>query len=436
MLSARLRWFLTAALASLSLGACAPTVEEESENSGDAVTDVKPTPVKEQVIGNCWLYSIVGWAESLHKSATGEELDLSESYLTYWYWYEQLANAGPCGLSSIVEGGSWSLARELVSRYGMMREADFVPEDAGSDVSVRQAQARDDLNAALASKTSPMSLAVAKGDRVAIRRELSKIWKLSFTVQSQLDRVFGEDASQTFDTGARPPAGSAVLHPTQILAAVPTCLQGRTLADALSGPCAWNEIDAPHIRGPATRGEIRRFERRVQRALHDGLPVLVSWWVDEESVDDRGAFRRRPTETPSQGGGHMSIIVDYEVKDVPGFGTLPVGEVETRREALEAALDETAYISFFRIKNSWGTQLDSPEDRIRRQLGGAAIGFNDLYTSYLYDYFPVELDASLFASTSEEEVSCTAPEEGGGEKVTYLVPALFNVVVPPGYLSY
>ena len=60
-----------------------------------AVSALAGAPVKEQTIGNCWLYASVAWAESLHQIATDETRDLSESYLTYWHWYEQISGFSP-----------------------------------------------------------------------------------------------------------------------------------------------------------------------------------------------------------------------------------------------------------------------------------------------------------------------------------------------------
>jgi hypothetical protein len=53
-------------------------------------------------------------------------------------------------------------------------------------------------------------------------------------------------------------------------------------------------------------------------------------------------------------GLHESLLVDYEVEDVPGFGTLPLGTPIANPAALEAALDPAARVTRFRLKNSWG----------------------------------------------------------------------------------
>jgi hypothetical protein len=90
-------------------------------------------------------------------------------------------------------------------------------------------------------------------------------------------------------------------------------------------------------------------------------------------------------------GPHLSVAVDYEVEDVPGFGTLPVGVRETRPEALEAALAPGARPTFIRIKNSWGENAaDARYDGgISPKYLPEMPGYNDLYVEYLdlpYDY--------------------------------------------------
>ena len=433
------RWMLAAlACGSFAVAACSAPVEEEADSAADAITDVHPTPVKEQVIGNCWLYSVTSLAESLHKAATDEELNLSESYLTYWYWFEQLTKPGQCGVSAITEGGTWELARGLVSRYGMMREGDFIPADAKEDASGRQAPALEALNAALADSSSPLQKAVASGDRRAIRDELDRIWHLSPEVSADLDRVFGADGARTLDRAkAAAPAGSKVIPASAFAVRIPDrsgALHVGTLAEVVDGDAAWTDVTAPGWTGDDSPEDRRAYQRRVQRALHDGLPVLVSWWVDFESLDKRGNFRPRTSKVPAEGGGgHMSIITDYEVTNVPGFGTLKAGKVETRQAALEAALDEDAKISFFRIKNSWGYWPSTWKETILRTVDGVDLGYNDLHTAYLFRPMTVRVDASMVADSAESSGDPCQGSAPTGETVVGDLFPLIGVVLPPGY---
>src|SRR4051794_26969177 len=79
-------------LLSLAFATTSCTGDGRIKRDDDSVTEVPHSAVKDQSTNNCWVYATTGWAESLHLAATGEELDLSESYLTYWFWFEQIVN--------------------------------------------------------------------------------------------------------------------------------------------------------------------------------------------------------------------------------------------------------------------------------------------------------------------------------------------------------
>src|SRR5690606_10544896 len=76
-------------------------------------------------------------------------------------------------------------------------------------------------------------------------------------------------------------------------------------------------------------------------------------------------------------GGHMTVVEDYQISNVPGFGTLEAGVLVTDQKALDAALATEATIDFVRIKNSWGTSL-APNNS-----GEEFRGYHDLYAAYL-----------------------------------------------------
>lgn len=110
------------------------------------VSDVEHSPVKRQSIGNCWLYATASWAESLHISATGETINLSESYWTYWDWFDKITG----GSSSKIEtGGSWYLASGIIAQRGYMIEGDFIPAESDEQMSSTQRKAEAAINLAL-----------------------------------------------------------------------------------------------------------------------------------------------------------------------------------------------------------------------------------------------------------------------------------------------
>src|SRR5262245_1995913 len=93
-----LRLVLLAAIAAAGAFGCSdPSHDAASGEEGantENFTDVNQSDVKRQSIGNCWLYATASWSESLNKSATPNDPipNFSESYWTYWHWFEQIAN--------------------------------------------------------------------------------------------------------------------------------------------------------------------------------------------------------------------------------------------------------------------------------------------------------------------------------------------------------
>lgn len=348
---------------------------EEEGASTAPIVDVDHSSVKRQSIGNCWLYAVGSWAESLNKAATGVELDTSESYLTYWHWFEQIANRRA---SSISTGGTWSTGVDLMSRYGVMLEGDFIPEELGVERSIRQRDALAAINESL--KTGALATSVARSDRATIRAELDRVFNVSATVKAELDTVFGAGVVRTLDRSTSAAVGSHVMTTRSIavkttdpLSRVPVTV---TLADVIGTPSSWGAGRGGRYAWqsasyPTSASSRRNFWKRMQRAMHDQQPVVISWRVDFNALDATGNFAAPPTE-PGRQGGHLVVVEDYEIDNVPGYGTLPAGTPEARPAALSAALADSATIKFLRIKNSWGSTRPGP-----------FLGYNDLYTSYL-----------------------------------------------------
>jgi hypothetical protein len=381
------RFFALATTVALG-GACAvgctanvdaSDVEAENEASTDAITDVDQTEVKRQSIGNCWMYATMSWMESLHLSATGNHLNASESYGTFWHWFEQIAN-GSTTSTEISTGGHWSTAVDLFTRYGVMTEKDFIPEEATSEMSGRQSSALAAINDSL--KNGALKSRTARRDRTLVKRELEKAWRLSPEMVARLDKVFGASVSRTLDRSSVSLTGTNIKRTSDIAVKLSDPRLGRkvdaTLKDVIgtrsswgtrTGNLAWREVSY----GYDARSR-REVLKRIQRALHDGQPVVMSWFVDFNSLDGQGRFAAPPA-TPGRQGGHLVVMEDYQINDVPGFGTLQAGVRETRPEALAAALDNGAKIEFIRIKNSWGG--------FRPDRAFVLPGYHDLYMKYL-----------------------------------------------------
>ena len=189
------------ALAGVATGACsseAPrdaSTDDGAGSSTDDITSVNQSAVKRQSIGNCWLYATTSWLEALNKAATNVEVNTSESWLTYWHWYEQLANGRAGG--EIETGGGWETAAGLIARYGVTLEKDFIKAEAESEMSSRQSSALNAVNLSL--KSGALKDAVARRDKKAIRKELDAAWQLDAETTSRINAVFGEGVEKTLD---------------------------------------------------------------------------------------------------------------------------------------------------------------------------------------------------------------------------------------------
>lgn len=423
------RWLTLAsmfALASTASVGCAaePASDDEATDDGtgsstDDITQVNQSKVKRQSIGNCWLYATTSWLEALNKEATGVEKNTSESWLTYWHWYEQLANGST--RDEISTGGSYGTAADLIVRYGVMIEGDFIPGEAEDEMSNRQSTALNAVNASL--KTGALKDLVARRDKKGIRAELDRAWGLSPEMIKRMNVVFGEGVTRTLDRSSYASgraASNKIIRPKDFPAKLvdPQTKQkvNATLADALGvsgggwwaareGKLAWNELNYPSD----TRGR-REFWKRVQKALHDGQPVITSWKVDFNALSSSSVFslEELTRRGPGRQGGHMTVMHDYQA-EVPGLGLLKAGEQATP-DQMQRALSDDTKIQFVRVKNSWGGI------RPDRWNEAALPGYHDLAMSYLNG--PIK----------ECPENVTDPN-----RCTTQVTPLWDVVLPAGY---
>lgn len=414
----RNRWlaFATAlAVAPASVTGCSAEfgdeVAEYRANDGssvDEVTDVSHSRVKRQSIGNCWIYATASWVESLRRRYAGEEINVSETYWTYWHWYSELVNGRVTG-TEIETGGWWGEAANIIRERGYVMEADFIPAEANSEISQTQARALEAINASI--RSGALSTPEARRNRTLVRDELDRAFGLSATVVAELDRVFGADGARTLATTR---ASRTIVHRPSELQIGRTRVNGSTRyitlndvigtqrnswnPDQRSGTYAWQGVAYPS--DSAGRA---RFMQRVMRALNDGHPVLISWLVDFNAMNTSGEFRLEELQRRGIGrqGGHLTVLEDYTV-DLADGTYLGAGALS--REDRERAL--TGTVRFFRIKNSWGTYRPD-----RPGMSGEYAGYHDLYMNYLNG--PI--------AWSE-----------GGNGTSQRTP-LSSVILPPGY---
>ena len=65
-----------------------------------------------------------------------EPLDVSQSYWTYWHWFDQIT--GRMWGNEISTGGNTWTSHAIIRDRGVMKELDFVPEDSDGEMSNRQ----------------------------------------------------------------------------------------------------------------------------------------------------------------------------------------------------------------------------------------------------------------------------------------------------------
>lgn len=415
-----------ATLVAFTSTGCAPTdnsplsgenPEEPTDTSVDAVTDLTHSSVKRQSIGNCWIYATVGWIESLRLKATqtpanpaGEQLNISESYITYWHWYKSLM-AGEITGMEMETGGFWGEAGDIITARGYMSEGDFIPEEANSQISQRQHDALDAINLSL--RSGMLSTAANRRNGMIVRAELDRAFRLRPEVVTELNTAFGADGVRVLSASRA--TLSFIKKPGDLIVGTARTSSGSTRRltltdvfgrangywnpDLRSGSYAWRSVNYPQD----TTGRAN-FWKRVFKAMNDGHPVIVSWLVDFNALDNNGNFtltQLTSAGTPGRQGGHLTVAEDYTVDNVPGFGSLGIGMLSAAQRA--AAVNGT--LNFLRIKNSWGT--DRP-DRASHN------GYYDLYANYL--------NGPIAWKTSEMPGASTRPQA-----------PLDQVILPPGY---
>jgi len=346
-----------------------------------------------------------------------EELDVSQSYWTYWHWFDQVT--GYMYKDEISTGGNEWKSHGIIRDRGLMNEIDFVPEDSNSEMSNRQSSALNKINNEL-KEGGRLATQNQRRDGKNVRQVFDEAWGLSPEVTAQLNSAFGEDGEGTLRQGGSV-EGTKIIDGKTLPVRFTKWEDGQavvkdtTLVEAVS---SWNTV-----RYPNSASARREFLQRVQRALHDRQPVVITWDVEFNAMengdnDRRGSFNLQTLEEaggPGSQGGHMTVLEDYAA-ETEAFGFLEAGvtlDPNNPDDAakLAAALEPSTQIKFLRIKNSWGA------NRPDRAFAKDFPGYHDLWMDYLNG--PIKFCPSEDNPTNE---NCT------GESVP-----LANVMLPPGY---
>jgi hypothetical protein len=400
----RARIFASAAglsmlVAASSLGGLAGCSSSEASlgRGDDAITDIPETPVKEQLVGNCWIYATLGWVESLHLAHTGEELNLSESYFTYLHWFMRLTSDRFVFdvRGDFNTGDFFGYGEEIIARYGLMDEGAFISTEADVDRSARQEAAERVVKEAL-EPGGDLATKEQRSDPANVRAVLNRAFALPASVSAKLTRAFGAELSRTRGHGATL-SGAGFRDPAKIVVAPPKDGRPVTLDDAVGeldpdrqlgpsrdrgerrGALAWVRVpfgDTPEARAATTL--------RLKKALNAGFPVPIDWypaWASMRASD--GSFHE-PMDLSQKGGWHSSLVHDYEVTLADGT-VLAAGTPVHDPALLARTLEPDTRIEFLRFKNSWGRETGP--------LG--ARGFTDatwLYLATDFDRSAIDYD--------------------------------------------
>ena len=316
----------------------------QGEDSQLSVTQVKHTEVKQQSIGNCWLYAMASWMESL-KLNQEEELNVSETYWTYWDWYIKLKRGG--GADEISTGGTWRMAVNIINQYGWVSEEEFVSSEGDQIYSSRQKCAEDRINREL-----------KEGGRLfEVERDhdtLISVLNDAFTCNDEI-KVDGEAVYQTLakssnDTQLVLPGSENVMSMRLMMRSWRT----------VQNPYRYSPNSAKKLPSTRTMASFKSMEQRIKKALNDHMPVVLGLYVSFNAVDAEGKFNLNSLAKKGSlgsGGGHMIVMHDYTVSNVPELDYLGEGDMDP--ELKEAAL--LGDLDYIVSKNSWGAnRLDRP----------------------------------------------------------------------------
>lgn len=397
-------------------------VIEEVGQSSDDITDVPHTDVERQSIGNCWLYAQASWVESMHLAATDEAFDVSQSYWTYWHWFDQIGNGWSDEIST---GGNQWTSNSLAEERGLMWEADFVSEDTAGEMSDRQKSALNKINSEL--KNGRLKERADRQNGELVRQVMDEAWGLTDEVRAQLDQAFGVDGSGSLRYNPEDAEGTNIVTATDFEVQY-TVRNGAEVevkvTDLSTAISEWHTESYPTgTWGGDLPTRQRDYLMRIQRALHDAQPVVITWDVDFNALENdpgdlQGSFNMTTLAeagVAGRQGGHMTVLEDYQAV-TEEYGLLKAGETLDPNDPedaakLEALLLPSTEIQFLRIKNSWGAL------RPDREFAPGYPGYHDLYMDYLNG--PLAWCPSEDNPTAENCTGTTTP--------------LNDVMLPPGY---
>ena len=361
------------------LGACsAPTHVEATQD--DPIVSVPQTELERQSIGDSWLYAEASWIATL----SGGAVVPSPAYWAYWHAFDQISS----GFSThVATGGNWRTASGIVLRYGVAPAGSFLASSTIEEAGARRDAALAAVNASLGS--GALADPAARRDRALVRRELDRAWGLSDDEKAALDAAFGATVARTF-TSATPAdtTGTPILAPSAVAVTYPTGpgapRADKRLVDAIREWHVAYYADAD----PTT------YVRQLTKALDDEAPVLMTWFVDFDALEDRDNGRR--------GAFNLATLNELGPGTQAGDTALLTGY----------ARDASGAVQSLRALSPWGLA------RPARVVAMGAPKVHDVWLDYL-----------------DGPIKRCAVRDGATDTTTcpYAQVPLQDVVLPPGY---
>ncbi|MCX6128485.1 MAG: hypothetical protein NTX25_05395 [Proteobacteria bacterium] len=286
-------------------------------------------------------------------------------------------------------GGTWSRSSQIILQHGWVEEAQFIASESDQTMSRAQICAEDYI------------MAEGKEGGTLFDPEL----RTPELVRAELDKAFS--CNGLFEFNMDEAQSKSHKADDTLLADAKTGIQ-KSLSHWLSlwreisspGYTAWGSYEGKKLADDAEISSFRKLEQRIKLALNDHHPVVISFFVSFNAPDQNGVFNLNTLASAGdlgRTGGHMVVLHDYTVNQVPGEFT-SLGENDLSPELKELALQ--GHVDYLVAKNSWGANRpDRPWIRN---------GFSRLSWDYL---------SSRYYDDKAEKFS----------------PFLRGVVLPPGY---
>ncbi|HYX34582.1 MAG TPA: hypothetical protein VE954_15895 [Oligoflexus sp.] len=388
-------WIAASALA-LQMSCGKP--ESKSDSRLD-VTSVKHSPVKRQSIGNCWLYAHSTWLESMLLNTLDKVVDVSETYWTYWdfYWKVSGQRLYKEGDEDLATGGGWGLSTSIIKNHGWVEEGKFIMTADGLPADT-EAMSRSQACA----ETYMLEALKEGGSLVGVTD--------STAIHAALQKAFscGGDYKVNLNPDGSIPEGLEV-HSAQttMLKDVKNPQRSQSLQywvdrwSSVSPVSPYSKNSGKRLPSLETEKQSTDVVKRVMKALNDKQPVVMSFFVSFNAPNENGVFNTRTLADARElgsSGGHMVVLHDYTVTDVPGQEGGRLGEGDLSPELKNAALG--GKLEMLVAKNSWSSDR---ADRPWIKDGFSRFSW-DYLTSYYYD---VELnkdytDRYVFKSFGQE----------------------------------